>query len=196
MGPRAVAIFALLLVSACGGGPGGGSGGGGISSYGLQSSDVPSGFTSCSISGDVATSSDKDIQGEWAYLQQQGATAGYIQVYAATSGDCQSIVSSGPGSQNGGSKKLIASVVLQFKDAASAQKGASGSFGIGTSGLKSAGGAAGSSVGLGSDSEYLYSSAAGGAAWDKGVYMAGVVEQNLKESDLKKAISAVNGRLP
>jgi hypothetical protein len=206
-----LALSAALLLSACGGsgsgaggsGGSGGSGGGtptpaetGIASYGLQASDVPSGFVACPESGDVSTSSDSDVKGEWQYQQKQGAKAGYIKVWGATSGDCESIIVAGPGAQSGGTKKLIASVVLQFADSTGAQKGYQGAFGVNPGSIVKIGGGSGTALGLGPNSAYVYGAAAGEADWQKDVYMVGIVEQNLAEADLKKAIGDVNGKVP
>lgn len=204
---RLLAASTVLVLSACGGsgsgsqsGAGsvsGGSGGAGIASYGLQAPDVPSGFVACPESGDVSTSANSDVKAEWQYQQKQGAAAGYIKVWGATTGDCESMIVAGPGAQSGGSKRLMASVVLRFADSVGAQKGYRGAFGVNPASIATIpGGGSGSALGLGSNSAYGYGFAAGEADWQKDVYMVGIVEQNLAESDLKKAIADVNARVP
>jgi hypothetical protein len=190
------AVGVVTLSLACGGDGSGGSAGplgGGIDSFGVQKSDAPSGLQSCSVSGDINKSSDKDVTGEWGYQQKHGATAGYMAVYADGSGNCKSFIQA----TNGGTGKLMGSIVVQFKDEASATAGYNGLFGANPTDLKGkAGFAQGSATGLGSNSSYAYSSSLGVALWQKGTYVAAVVVNGgISESDLKKAANAINARI-
>jgi hypothetical protein len=180
--------------SSSGGGTNPGAGGGTSSgpstpkSIGLQQADA-AGLQSCPQSGDAASSSDKNVQGEWKFQQGQGATAGYIQLYADSSANCQPFISINPGIATG---KLIGSVVVQYKDSATAIK----AYGGGVFGVNKAMFAnSGSAVGLGDNSVYSYQSTAGAAQWVNGSFVVGVLAHGFAESDLKTALSNINGRI-
>lgn len=173
-----VALTGAALV-ACGGGTAGGG-----------SSNVPSGFTHCPQSGDVTKISDKDTQGEWQYQQKAGATAGDIEVYAGSSGECAAM----PDIRKG-SSKLLASAVLTYKDSSSASSAAKGLFGVGMSQIASAPGAqSGSATGFGASSAYAYSAAEAMAVWTNGSKVAAVIGENVSESEFKAFANGVKGQ--
>ncbi len=208
-------VGVLLLVSCSGGGatpagpgavPGGGSGpasggasGGGtpLAAIGLQASDVPSGFVKCPRSEDVSSSADQDTKSEWQYQQGKGATAGYVTIYAATSAECETFIQAGLSVSSAQQKnKLIASLVLELKDPASAQgRAKDGAFGLSSGGVSSLPTKKdGSATGYGDTSFYGFGPTLGAAGWVKGTRYAGVIVHNLTETDLQKAASAVYGR--
>ena len=183
---RVLLVAMALALVACGGGSsGGGNSGGG----GGGASSVPSGFTKCPQSGDVTKISDKDTQGEWQYQSSKnGATGGDIEVYAASSGDCE-----GMPDIRAGAKKIIASAVITYKDAATARSAFSGGvFGVSHGAVTGASGASsGSATGFGADSVYAYSSGESAALWLNGTKVTAVIGENLSESDFKNYADAL-----
>jgi hypothetical protein len=130
----------------------------------------------------VTKISDKDTPGEWQYQQKQGATGGDIEVYAASSTDCEGMPAIRPGG-----KKLIASAVITYKDAATAAAAyAGGVFGVGSSSVsKTTGAITGSATGFGNTSVYSYTSSESAAAWVNGTKVVAVIAEGLSESDFK-----------
>lgn len=181
-----VAIPVVTALAGCGGG------GGvlGSSVQGLQSGDVPSGWTHCPQSGDVTKITDKDTAGEWQYQQQHGATGGDIEVYADSSGDCKGMPDLGSGS---GSGKTLASAVIHYKDQASADAATNGMFGANAKTIPGA--TTGSATGFGANSAYIFTSSVGLVLWEKGTSVAAVVGMGVSESDFKKAANGVKGRV-
>lgn len=160
------------------------------SATGIGAADVPSGFAKCPQSGDVSKSSDKDTVGEWGYQSQHGATSGDAEIFADSAASCVGIVAIG----NGGGK-VIGSVVVKFKDAATATDGYGGMFGANSSSLsKQPGAVTGSATGFGATSVYVFSAKSSAAMWINGTTVIAVLGQNVAESDFKKAATALKGR--
>jgi len=195
---RCLMLLVVCLAVACGGsGSGSGNGStattGGIDSIGLQGADIPSGLTRCSNSGDVSKSTDQNVTGEWQFQQKAGAIAGYMTVYAGSSGDCTSFILA----TNGAKGKVLGSIVVQYKDEASAKAAYDGGiFGANASDINSKMLAAqGTTTGLGANSTYAFAAPFGVAVWADKTYVLAVVADNLGEADLKKASTNINGRI-
>jgi hypothetical protein len=160
------------------------------SATGIGAADVPSGFVKCPQSGDVSKSSDKDTVGEWGYQSQYGALSGDAEIFADAAGSCVGIVAVG----NGGGK-VIGSIVVRFKDNATATAGYGGMFGANSGNLSKIPGAIiGSATGFGATSVYVYSAKSSAAMWINGTTVVAVLGQNVAEADFKKAATALKSR--
>jgi len=160
------------------------------SATGIGAADVPAGFVKCPQSGDVSKSSDKDTVGEWNYQSAHGATSGEAEIFADSAGSCEGVVAVGNG--NG---KVIASVVVKFKDAATAMAGYGGMFGINSGSLsKMPGALTGTASGFGATSTYAYSAKSAGVIWLNGTTVIALAGQNVAEADFKKAATALKAR--
>jgi hypothetical protein len=142
-------------------------------------SSVPAGLSKCPTSGDVTTITEKNTAGEWQYQSAHGAQSGDIEVYADTTANCMGMPSVSPGSA-----KIIASAVITFKDAASANAAYSGMFGVNsTSAGAKPGALKGSASGYGTTSVYAYSSGESLAIWVSGNKVIAVIGENLSATD-------------
>jgi hypothetical protein len=161
------------------------------SATGIGAADVPAGFVKCPQSGDVSKSSDKDTVGEWNYQSAHGATSGDAEIFADSAGSCEGVVAVGNG--NG---KVIASVVVKFKDAATAMAGYGGMFGINSDSLsKMADAQTGSASGFGATSTYAYGAKSAGVIWLNGTTVIALAGQNVAEADFKRAATALKSRV-
>jgi hypothetical protein len=140
----------------------------------------------------------QQIRSDWAHLKQIGAGAGYMKVYTNKVANCPGIFATGSASDP--SLKVLASLVVQFKDEKGAKGGFSqaGAFGVGafTSGPGVTQGAA---TGLGDNSmvvsqtfldQGLYF-----AYWQNHAFDVVVLGLNYPAADAKKATANVNGRI-
>ena len=209
-----MAVVGLLAVAACG------SGnvtilGSTPSSVSIQSSDAPKGLTKCSQSGDVnkylneikgtdPTSYDT-TKAEWDQAKKDGATAAEFTFYAPGETDCTNLSKSGT-SPTSSSGKVLGSVVIQFKDSASASKAykSESILGFTTDGLRQAAAAGftvteGTKTGLGANS-IIVSGSFGGtslyvAGWTNKAFYMIVIGVNIDAPSMSHVATAVNGRV-
>ena len=188
---RSLALVFIAMFAACGASTTTTSSNASTSSTAVAST----GLQSCAQqSGDTATSTDADIQGEWTYQQKIGATTGTIHVSAAVPTDCKSFIAA---TKPGGSGKLLGTLVVQYKNAGLAQMAFSGGvFGANPHTIgQLAGATQGAATGFGASSAYAFvasgSSPFGIAAWQSGTSVYVVVSTGLSETDLKQAAGAL-----
>ncbi len=139
----------------------------------------------------MSKSSDKDTLGEWGYQSAHGATSGDAEVFADSAAGCEGIVAVG-----NGSGKVIGSIVVKFKDAATAMAGYGGMFGVNSDSLaKTPGSSTGTATGFGATSTYSYTAKTAAVIWLSGTTVIAVTGQNVSESDFKKAATALKSRI-
>jgi len=207
-------VVGLLLVAACGptnvtilaSTP---------SSVSVQSSDVPKGLTKCSQSGDVnkylnelkasdPTSYDS-TKAEWDQAKKDGATGAEFTFYASSQNDCSSLLKGSSGSAPS-TAKVIGSVVIQFKDAASASKASTTEsiLGFDRASLRQAAAAGftvteGTKTGLGANSIVVSGSFGGTtlfvAAWSNKAFYLVVIGENEDATSMGHVATAANGRV-
>lgn len=180
-----------------------------------QSSDVPKGLTKCSQSGDVNKylndlkasdpSSYNTTKAEWDAAKKDGATGAEFTFFAASKKDCSSLSNSSSSSAPS-TAKVVGSVVVQFKDAASATKayGSESILGFDTASLKQAAAAGftvteGTKTGLTANAIVVSGSFGGTtlyvAAWANKIFYVIVVAANEDATAMGHVVTAVNGRI-
>jgi hypothetical protein len=181
-------------------------------SVAVKSGDLPSGLQRCDLSGDINSYLKKiqtkdpttysSVKSQWEAAQTHGATAADIEFYTDTAAHCTALESNG--SQiDSATYKLVVSLVFQFKDQASAEKGytTESVFGFSASSLKSSQVPAteGTATGLGANSIVLSitisSTSFYVAVWQNKQFMVILVTLNLDTAASKKAALAANSRI-
>ena len=168
-------------------------------SVSLQQSDLPSGLQNCgNETGDVAKSKDTETQAEWKKQSSAGAKSGYQSIYANSSSECAQLAKSTASPPK--NAKLAGSIVLQYKDDATALKAYnSGVFGMKPTDVSGQGATTGTATGLGANSIWLSASFGGQSiaisVWEHKAFVALFVAFNLADTDAKKAATNMDGRI-
>ncbi|HEX6547508.1 MAG TPA: hypothetical protein VF134_02050 [Candidatus Dormibacteraeota bacterium] len=194
----------LALAMACGGAPNpiAAIAPASAQSVSMQQSDVPSGLSQCSSdSGDVTKvgTQDKTTQQEWQKQQAAGAKAGYVSIFTNSASSCKSL--SGGNGASGPNEKLLGSVVIQYKDDASAATAyTSGVFGFKPTDTKQMQGATtGDATGLGPNSAFasqaIQSTSFSVAIWQNKSFVCFLIGWGVTSQDAKTAASDMNGRI-
>ncbi len=98
-----------------------------VQSVALKESDLPKGMVVCGLSGDIDTflrgapannQYAAQLQSDWNALRAQGAQQGYVRVFTRSQTDCHNAFTS----STSNAIPLVASMVVQFKNAAGAAK--------------------------------------------------------------------------
>jgi hypothetical protein len=168
----------------------------------LQSSDVPAGLNVCLGSGpvdvylSVLSGADPTLASResdrWVQLQNEGARAGAISVFAANPSACSAELGATAG------VKAMASFVAQFADEGAADRAwQSGVLGFAPPppGELAPGLTRGTSTGLGLSSFTYDRPSVRLASWRRSVFVALVVVSNLDLNTFKAATAAIDPRL-
>jgi hypothetical protein len=172
-----------------------------IADVGLKASEAPTGFPACPGSGPidryVSTLQATDpilaarVASAWQVLQDRGATAGVITIYATDSSVCVAELGAGKA-------QSAVSVVVEFPDPGQADRAwNAGVFGFVppapdqiASGIKR-----GAGTGLGMESWTYVRPPLSLACWTKSVFVSLVILYNLAPAAFTAATAAVDARL-
>jgi hypothetical protein len=213
---RAVFAAALCLLlgvlGACSGPSIPGLAGATPQSVAVQNGDVPTGLQKCSESGEINsylknvkaknTSTYQQVNDLWQKEKKAGATAGWVQAYADSSAECNSLgTGQSPSSNN--PPRIVLNYVVQFKDESSAAKDYNDNeiLGVNPQQIQSQGGTVkkGSETGLGGNSTSgsisLFGLQLEFAAWQKKAFFVAVIAVGLSDPEAKKVYDGINGRI-
>lgn len=178
-----------------------------LQSIAAQPGDLPSGLVICSWSGDVGAWADKlkptdsgyaqQMVDFWQRLQSGGATGGWVQDLSVSEDACQGFYSG-----SAGLVSHVTSIVIQFKDQASATSAYSSET-PGLFGPKVLNGGpteSGSATGLGPNSIVATPNNLPGitlfAAWQKDAYYLVFIGYGIGLSDDRLALVKIDARAP
>jgi len=173
---------------------------------GLQQGDLPAGLSRCPASGDIdafarglqaaSPSGHDELVGAWKDLQHRGASQAALTVYAAQQPACAARLGTGDGAN-------VSSLVVEFHDEATAtaayQRGLLG-FPTPSDDAEVAGMDRGAATGIGQNAWVLQRSVAGRALivglWERHAVLVLFVAVDADPLNAKRALSAVDGRIP
>ena len=173
---------------------------------GLQRGDLPAGLARCPASGDISTflhgskpnneRAHDELLTAWQDLQHRGASQAALTVYAAQQPACAARLGTGDGAN-------VSSLVVEFHDEATAaaayQRGLLG-FPTPSDDAEVAGMDRGAATGIGQNAWVLQRSVAGRALivglWERHAVLVLFVAVDADPLNSKRALSAVDGRIP
>lgn len=170
----------------------------------LQHGDLPGALQRCPASGDIdsylehlgAVPAQTELQAAWQELRRQGAEEAAAAVYAAQTTACSARLGTGDGTN-------VSSIVVRFRDgggaAAAYQRGMLG-FTTPSEDAEVSGMTRGAATGIGQNSWVLERSAQGRSLivglWQRDDFVALFVAVDEDPLNAKRAMSAVDGRIP
>ncbi len=186
----------------------------GVADVAVQSNDLPKGMQKCSGSGDIDSflnyvkgkdqATYKSTKDEWDAAKSNGATAAEVVFYSDSKVHCDSVQNSQNSGIAAATYPIVLNFVIQFKDAASAEKGYTSEsiFGFSESTISStaaAGTTKGDATGLGKNSVTLLIAIANQsffvAVWQNKTFMVILAVINVDTAQSKKVASNENSRI-